>query len=268
MSERVSEVAGSTGRRFAGRVAVVTGGAQGIGKAVCQALGREGAAVAIADVDAEAGAETLEELRSEGIEADFFATDVANPEEVRALFVGTHRRFGDVHVLVNNAGIGWTVPLERLEVADFDRVIAVNLRGALLAAKYALPYMKASGGAIVNIVSTRAFMSEPDTESYAASKGGLLALTHALAISLGRYRIRVNAISPGWIDTSGWKKRANRRPARLSEIDHSQHPAGRVGIPEDIARAVLFLADPEAGFITGANLVIDGGMTVKMIYAE
>jgi len=254
--------------QFLGKVAVVTGGAQGIGKAVCQAFGRAGASVVIADCDEEAGAETLEELRAEGIATAYFQTDVAEPGDVEALFAKAVAAFGGVDVIVNNAGIGATVPVEELDIAVFDRVIAVNLRGAVLTAKYGVPHMKRSGGAIVNIVSTRAFMSEPNTESYSASKGGLLALTHALAISLSRYRIRVNAVSPGWIDTTGWKKRSARRPAKLTKEDHEQHPAGRVGVPEDVARAVLFLADPASEFITGANLIVDGGMTVKMIYAE
>jgi len=254
--------------QFEDKVAVVTGGAQGIGKAVCQAFGRAGARVAIADCDEEAGAETLEELQAEGIPGAFVRTDVAEPGDVEALFAKVAEAFGGVDVIVNNAGIGATVPVEELDIAVFDRVLAVNLRSAVLTAKYGLSLMKNSGGAIVNIVSTRAFMSEPDTESYSASKGGLLALTHALAISLSRYRIRVNAVSPGWIDTTGWKKRSNRRPAHLTKEDHEQHPSGRVGVPEDVARAVLFLADPRSEFITGANLIVDGGMTVKMIYAE
>ena len=252
--------------RFQGKVAVVTGGAQGIGKAVCQAFGREGASVAVADCDEEAGVETVEELKAEGIEAVFVPTDVGIPEHVEALFGRVGEALGGVDVIVNNAGIGVTKPLEELDIADFDRVVAVNMRSALLTAKFGLPHMKRSGGAIVNIVSTRAFMSEPDTESYSASKGGLLALTHSLAISLARYRIRVNAVSPGWIDTSNWKKKSARRPAVLSRIDHEQHPAGRVGVPEDVARVVLFLADPASEFITGANVIVDGGMTVKMIY--
>ncbi|MGC8779158.1 MAG: SDR family oxidoreductase, partial [Candidatus Caldatribacteriaceae bacterium] len=122
--------------------------------------------------------------------------------------------------------------------------------------------------AIVNIASTRALMSEPHTEAYSAAKGGVLSLTHALAVSLAPRHIRVNAISPGWIEVSVWKKKALRKEPELRPIDHLQHPAGRVGRPEDIASACLFLASPEAGFITGANLVIDGGMTVKMLYAE
>ena len=129
---------------------------------------------------------------------------------------------------------------------------------------------RAGGGAIINIASTRALMSEPDTFAYSASKGGLLALTHSLAISLGPI-IRVNAISPGWIDTSGWRRgEAGQAPAReaLRPIDHAQHPAGRVGRPEDVAWACTFLASDLAGFITGQNLIVDGGMTVKMIYVD
>jgi len=152
--------------------------------------------------------------------------------------------------------------------ADWDRVISVNLRGAYLCSRYATPHMP-RGSAIVNIASTRALMSEPDTEPYAASKAGLLGLTHALALTLGERGIRVNAISPGWIDVSNWKKSSARRQVELSERDHGQHPAGRVGRPEDIAELCLFLSDTQrSGFITGQNFVCDGGMTKKMLYVE
>ncbi len=251
-----------------GDVAVVTGGAQGIGKAICHALGCAGARVVITDCDEEAGRECLADLKEDEIDAIFVPADVAKADDVARLMHRSAEHFDGVRIIVNNAGIGHTIPIEDLEIEDFDRVIDVNLRSAVLTAKYALPYMKQTGGTIVNIASTRAFMSEPNTESYAASKGGLIALTHAMAVSLGQYKIRVNALSPGWIETSEWKKRANRRPAHLSATDHEQHPAGRVGKPEDIARAVLFLVDPTADFITGTNMTIDGGMTVKMIYAD
>lgn len=254
-------------QRFEGKVALVTGGAQGIGLAVCEHLGVEGAKIAFCDIDEEAGTEALERLEAKGIEALFVQADVASERECAAFVHAATSRFGGVHILCNNAGIMHVSPPEELSLEDFDRVIAVNLRGAMAMAKHAVPHMKAAGGgAIVNIASTRALMSEANTESYSASKGGILALTHALAISLGGYGIRVNAISPGWIETSAWKKRSARRPAELRAIDHRQHPAGRVGRPEDIARAVAFLCDPAADFITGVNLVVDGGMTVKMIY--
>ena len=254
-------------RRFEGKVALVTGGAQGIGLAVCEHLGREGAKIAIADIDDEAGQEAIERLEGQGIEALYVRADAASGADCAAFVKAAAERFGGVHIVCNNAGIFHASPPEELSLEMFDRVIAVNLRGAMAVTKHAIPHPKAAGGgAIVNIASTRALMSEPNTESYSASKGGILALTHALAISLGPYRIRVNAISPGWIETSEWKKRSARRPAELREVDHLQHPAGRVGRPEDIARAVAFLCDPAADFITGVNLVVDGGMTVKMIY--
>ncbi|HLS90047.1 MAG TPA: glucose 1-dehydrogenase [Limnochordia bacterium] len=255
-------------KRFEGTIALVTGGGQGIGRAVSFAFAREGAHVVVADIDVEAGEECVAEVKAQGGAATFLATDVGDEASVKNLMGEVERRFGRLHYLCNNAGISYNAPLEELPIAAFDRVIAVNLRGPLLCTKYALPLMRAAGsGSVVNIVSTRALMSEANTESYSASKGGLLALTHALAVSLGP-QIRVNAISPGWIETSAWQKRSRRQPVELTERDHLQHPAGRVGKPEDIARAVLFLCDPEADFITGINLVIDGGMTIKMIYEE
>jgi NAD(P)-dependent dehydrogenase (short-subunit alcohol dehydrogenase family) len=147
-------------------------------------------------------------------------------------------------------------PVTDLSLDEWRRVLDVNLTGAFLLAKHAAPRLRQAQGAIVNIASTRALMSEPDTEAYAASKGGLVALTHALAMSLGP-KVRVNCISPGWIDTAG---------EELSEADHAQHPAGRVGRPEDVAELVAWLSSPKSEFVTGANFVIDGGMTRKMIY--
>jgi NAD(P)-dependent dehydrogenase (short-subunit alcohol dehydrogenase family) len=146
-------------------------------------------------------------------------------------------------------------------------MIRANLTGSFLMAKHAVPHLRAGRGAIVNIASTRALQSEPDTEAYSASKGGLVALTHALAVSLGP-DIRVNCVSPGWIDTSGWKKRSRRGQEALRPEDHAQHPAGRVGTPEDVAAMVLYLVSDAAGFVTGQNFVVDGGMTRKMIYEE
>ncbi len=253
---------------FTGNTVIVTGGAQGIGMAVTFAFAREGASVVIADIDPEAGEEHLATLLSAGHAAAFLQTDVADESGVRSLMGYTAERFGKVDVLINNAGYMETMPLLDRPVENWDRCLAVNLRGPFLCAKYAVPHMP-PGSTIINIASTRALMSEPDTEPYSASKGGLLGLTHALAASLGPRRIRVNAVSPGWIDVSNWKKRSRRAQAPLSPRDHEQHFAGRVGRPEDIAQACLYLADSErAGFITGQNLVIDGGMTIKMIYEE
>ena len=250
------------------RVAYITGGAQGIGKGIALYLLQRGYRVAITDIDSEAGEECLQEFAHLG-PLLFLAADVREESDVAQSIHDTVARFGRLDALVNNAARAnpYHSPVEELGLEQWRDVLATNLDGAFLAAKYAIPHLRASGGAVINIASTRALQSEANTEAYAASKGALLALTHALALSLGP-QIRVNAISPGWIDTSGWQKRSERRPAELSDADHLQHPAGRVGTPEDIAAMVAFLLSEEAGFITGQNFVVDGGMTRKMIYEE
>jgi hypothetical protein len=250
------------------RVAIVTGGGQGIGRAIAQRLLQDGLRVAIADLDAEAGAEAAAELATLG-EVRALRTDVASEAQVKRLVATTLRGWGRIDALVANAGHADpdSGPLERQTLAAWNRVLATNLTGAWLCAKHAAPALRRSRGAIVTIASTRALQSEPDTEAYAASKGGLVALTHALAISLGP-EVRVNCVSPGWIAVDDWKKRRQRKPPRLSREDHAQHPVGRVGRPEDVAALVSWLLSAQAGFVTGQNHLVDGGMTRKMIYAE
>lgn len=248
------------------KVALVTGGGQGIGKAIVKRFLEEGAGVVVADVDEEAGRETEQELSGIG-PLVFVPADVAVEKDVEHAVAQAAARFGRLDILVNNAGIFSSAPLERLSLDAWNRIIAVNLTGAFLCARHAAPLLRKRGGAVVNIASTRALMSEPHTEAYAASKGGVVALTHALAVSLGP-DIRANCISPGWIEVSEWKKRSARHAPSLREADHRQHPAGRVGTPEDIAALALYLASEEASFITGAHVVADGGMTRKMLYIE
>ena len=252
---------------FHGRAVIVTGGAQGIGMGIARAFAEAGARVAIVDIDATAGQEHAAHLQGLGLDAAFFQADVAQEADVRRLAADVAGRLGGIDVLVNNAGIGHNAPLRARSMEEWDRVLAVNLRAPYMMARYCADELEKNSGAIVNIASTRALMSEPDTEPYAASKGGLLALTHALAVSLGP-KVRVNAISPGWIEVSDWKRSDRCKAPEHRPQDLSQHPAGRVGTPPDIAHACLFLASPAAGFITGANLVVDGGMTVRMIYEE
>ena len=246
------------------KVAVVTGGGQGIGKATSKALLENGYAVVIAELDREAGAETESQYSSRG-RVRFTHTDIADEASVKSLIRDTVRHFRRIDLLVNNAAVSANKPLASLSLTEWNRVLGVNLTGTFLCAKYAAPYLKRTEGSIVNIASTRALMSEPDTEAYSASKGAIVALSHGLALSLGPH-VRVNCISPGWIDVSGWKKKRTVKKRRLSAEDHSQHPCGRVGKPEDISSLILYLASPAAGFITGANFVVDGGMTRKMIY--
>jgi NAD(P)-dependent dehydrogenase (short-subunit alcohol dehydrogenase family) len=244
---------------FNGKTVVVTGAAAGIGQAVARAYAVAGASVVLADVDEKSGRAQTEAFLREGKSASFIRVDVRNEGEVIALVEHAAKTFGGPHILINNAGITRWKSVYELSLAEWEETLNTNLRGAFLCAREAARRMRGNGGGtIVNIASTRALMSEPDTEAYAASKGGLVGLTHALAVSLGPDRIRVNCISPGWIATSGYDE--------LREIDHRQHPAGRVGKPEDIARACLYLTDPQNDFVTGINLVVDGGMTRKMIY--
>lgn len=244
--------------------AVITGGAQGIGKAIARRFMADGIPVVLADNDVEAGRETLAEFLPHG-SVTFVRCDVAQEQDVRRLVRATLRLHGGIRILVNNAAISRGGPVHRLRRTDWDRVMAVNLTGPFLCAKHMATALKAAHGTVINIASTRASMSEPDTEAYSASKGGLVALTHALAASLAP-EVRVNGISPGWIETGSSRKTRTRSLPSLSRADHEQHWAGRVGRPEDIAELAAFLASPAAGFITGANYVVDGGMTRKMIY--
>jgi NAD(P)-dependent dehydrogenase (short-subunit alcohol dehydrogenase family) len=256
-------------QNFKNKTAIVTGGGQGIGKAIVQALSHHEANVVIAEKDEEAGKEVIEWLVGKGSRREslhFVPCDVASEEDVKRLIEETLQQFGRMDILVNNAGLSNFKPFLALSVAEWDEVLNVNLRGAFLCARYAAPHLKEHRkGNIINIASTRALMSEPDSEAYAASKGGLVALTHALAMSLGP-DVRVNAISPGWIEVRDWKKNSQRQKVQHSAQENRIHPVGRVGEPEDIGRAVVYLCSGEAGFITGQNLVIDGGMTRKMIY--
>ncbi|MEW6613318.1 MAG: glucose 1-dehydrogenase [Pseudomonadota bacterium] len=249
-----------------GKVAIVTGGGQGIGKAIARHCLERGLKVVIAEADAEAGQETAAELAALG-DIRCVAADVAREEDVQRTVREAVDGYGRLDYLVNNAGIMIRKPVTELSLAEWRRVLDVNLSSVFLGAKHAAPFLRERRGAIVNIASTRGLMSEPATEAYSASKGGIIALTHALAVSLGP-AVRVNCVSPGWIEAGDWKKRSLRHPVQLREEDHRQHPAGRVGRPEDVASLVLYLLSDEAGFVTGADFVVDGGMTRKMIYVE
>ena len=247
-------------------IALVTGGAQGIGRAVTRHFLQQGGSVVAVDLDAEAGEELASAYGDLG-KLHFVQADVSQEAEVEKVIAETLEQFDSLDVLVNNAGIGVNKPVTELSLGEWNRVIGTNLTGYFLMAKHTAPHLKKTQGAIVNVASSRALMSEADTEAYAASKGGVVALTHALAISLGP-AVRVNAVSPGWIEVREWQKEAEREEPRHREVDKKQHPVGRVGAPEDVAEMIYFLASEKSGFMTGQNIVIDGGMTRKMIYAE
>lgn len=244
---------------------LVTGGAQGIGRATALRLAADGWRVAIADDDAEALAEARAALESVHV----LACDVSDEGEVSRAVEDVVATFGRLDALINNAGITGAAsgPIEELTLTEWNRRIGTNLTGVFLMAKHCAPLLRAARGAIVNVASTRALQSEPNTEAYSASKGGVLALTHALAVSLGP-EVRVNCVSPGWIDARAWRKTSRRDATSLSAEDHAQHPVGRVGQPEDVAAMIAWLLSADAGFVTGQNFVVDGGMTRKMIYVD
>ncbi|HET6554408.1 MAG TPA: SDR family oxidoreductase [Dyella sp.] len=248
------------------KTVLITGGAQGIGRGIAQAVLGAGGNVCIGDRDAEAGRACIEEW-DVGKRAHFFVLDVAREASVIRWIASAKKHFGRIDGLVNNAGIAQphAAPIAELTLADWNRYIATNLTGAFLCCKHAMTDLQKRRGGIVNIASTRALQSEPDTEAYAASKGGLVALTHALAVSAGPH-VRTNAILPGWIATDAWRRPDQRAMPKLSRRDHAQHPAGRVGAPEDIGALAVYLLSPQSGFVTGQCFVVDGGMTIKMQY--
>ncbi|MBZ4663197.1 MAG: bacilysin biosynthesis oxidoreductase BacC [Caloramator sp.] len=246
------------------KTVIITGGGQGIGKGTAKRLLMENYNVVIAEIDKEAGQETVDELKIFG-DIKFICCDVSKEEDIKSLVNKTVGIYGGIDVLINNAAISINKPITELSLEEWNKVISINLTGAFLCSKYCAPYLKQTKGSIINIASTRAFMSEKDTEAYSASKGGIFALTHALAVSLGP-DVRVNCISPGWIEVSELKKQGIRKTPVLSEMDNKQHPAGRVGNVDDVASMILFLIDERNSFITGANFIVDGGMTRKMIY--
>ena len=225
-------------KAFDGKTAVITGGAHGIGKAVAYAFAREGTAVHI--IDKQPG--------------DWFVGDVSDKETLERFASSVIEKSGRIDYLINNA-MPLMKGIDNCSWEEFSYALAVGVTAPFYLTKLFMPYL-APGASVINISSSRDRMSQPQTESYTAAKGGIAALTHAMAVSLSG-KARVNSISPGWIDTTG---------SEITGADARQQPAGRVGKPEDIAEAVLFLCSDKAGFITGENLCIDGGMTKLMIY--
>lgn len=247
------------------KAALVTGGAQGIGRGIVQHLRNEGWRVALFDLDNEAAAE----MQAEDPDLLALTVDVSREEAVDDGFSRLRTWLGDnpLDLIVSNAGIAdpQTGAIEELALADWRRMLDSHVTSAFLTVRAGVPLLRQAGGSVVLMSSTRALQSEPDTEAYAAAKGALLAMSHALAVSLGP-DIRVNCILPGWIETAAHQKSRNRRTPHHSEAEKAQHPAGRIGTPQDIAGLVAFLASDQAGFITGQRFVVDGGMSARMIY--
>ena len=252
---------------LAGRVVLVTGGGNGIGRGIAQAVLGAGGSVALADRDHEALEACLADWQA-GQRAMALRLDVTAPASVEAGIARTLAHFGRLDGLVNNAGVAdpQLPPLEAASWDDWQRGLS-SLHGAFLCCRAALPALRASGqGAVVNIASTRAHQSEPHSEAYAAAKGGLLAFSHALALSEGP-AVRVNAITPGWVETADWQAPSRWSTPQHRPIDHAQHPAGRIGQPQDIGHLTVFLLSALSGFVTGQEFIADGGMSRVMHYA-
>ena len=249
--------------KFKNKVAVVTGGALGIGRCLAQEFAKKGARIAFIDKNKDAGEENLKIIKEMGADAIFFCGDISEEVVLKEFTQKVVEHYNKIDFLINNACISKKGILEPCSYEDFNYVFKVGVTAPYYLTQLFLPYFSSSAS-VVNIASTRAFMSQPNTESYTAAKGGIISLTHAMAVSLSG-RVRVNSVSPGWIDTGKYYDKDY--VPDYSKADQIQHPSGRVGIPMDIVRAVFFLCDPENSFVNGENITVDGGMTKLMIYS-
>ncbi|MGC2400816.1 MAG: SDR family NAD(P)-dependent oxidoreductase [Acidobacteriaceae bacterium] len=245
--------------RLAGKSAVVTGGASGIGAATASLFAAEGARVAVLDRDLPRAEQIAAEIRDTGGEALAFACDVAEEDEVRESVVNVAGRFGPIDVLFTSAGTAFRRTVSDTEAGDWDRLMAINLRGPYLCSKFCLQHFRREGGSIIHVSSVTGITGVRSRAAYSASKGALVALTRTMAMDLASRKIRVNCVCPGFVRT------AMAQPLLSDPVRHerlvSMHPLGRLGEPEDVARAVLFLASDESSWITGASLVVDGGFS-------
>ncbi len=245
-----------------GKVALVTGGVSGIGRAVALALASVGAMVAVADIDEAGGEKIFREIKDHGGDVRFFSCDLTQSGQCAKTVDETWQAFGGLHVLVNAAGVILRATAVETNEADWDHILDVNLKGTFLMCKYALPLMsKSGGGAIVNISSGWGLAGGQSAAAYCASKGGVVLLTKAMALDHANQNIRVNCVCPGDTDTPMLREEARQLGQDTDAFlrDAADRPLGRVGTVEEVARAVLFLAGESATFITGTTLVVDGG---------
>jgi NAD(P)-dependent dehydrogenase (short-subunit alcohol dehydrogenase family) len=248
------------------KIAIVTGGASGIGEATAKLLAIEGAEVAIVDIDNENGRRVADEINEAGGTAGYWHMDISQEEEVENTFTEIYKKYGRLHILVNNAGIAGTAgPSHETSAGDWDTVMGVNLRGTFLCTKYAVPYiLKSGGGSVVNVSSIMGILGGP-TPVYCTSKGGIRTLTKADAVTYARQNIRFNSVHPGYIITPLFRKLAAKTPQGVEgsiQREGERIPMGRMGRPEEIANGILFLASDESSYVTGLEMIIDGGMII------
>ena len=248
--------------RVEGKVALVSGGARGIGAATAKLLAREGAAVVLADVLEEEGKATEAEISERGGRATFLILDVTDEENWQRVIDATVATYGKLDVVVNNAGISGRTTVEETEAETWDRVMAVNGKGVFLGTKLAIPELrKSGGGSIINISSIYGIVGSETSAAYHASKGAVRIFTKAAAIQYASEGIRVNSVHPGFVDSP--MTAASHALPEVHDLRVGRTPLGRMGTPEDIAAGILYLASDESSFVTGSELVIDGGMTAQ-----
>jgi cyclopentanol dehydrogenase len=255
--------------RLDGRVALVTGAGEGIGRGCALVLAASGAQVFVNDKNPASGEKTAETIRKSGGHADFLQADVSDGDAVAAMFDAVAQRTRALHILVNNAGVNLFKGIQETSLAEWNAVFNVDSMGIYIVTKSALPLLKAAEkSSIINIASVHAQLTVPNMTAYAAAKGAVLAMGRSLAQELGPFGIRVNTISPGFIDTpllNSWLATEPDAVATMQRIN-GYHPLGRIGRPEDIGNLITFLAGDESGFITGANILIDGGLTTRLMH--
>ena len=254
--------------RLKNKVCIVTGGALGIGRATCLLFAREGAKVAVTDVLNSEGAQLAREIAAAGGTAEYWHLDVSSEKEVRDVFTKIHQRFGKIDVLVNNAGIaGINKPTHEVTEQDWDKLMSVNVKGVFFCTKYAVPYMKsARHGSIINLSSIYGMIGAGDNPPYHASKGAVRLMSKNDAVLYAPDNIRVNSVHPGFIWTPMVEGAARESGAGVKDfckIIEARHPLGHMGEPDDIAWGIVYLASDESKFVTGSELVIDGGYTAQ-----
>lgn len=246
--------------RLKDKVAIITGGTFGIGEATAYLFAKEGAKVVIAARNKEKGARVVQKIKENRGEAMFVRTDVSVEEDIINLMNETVKEYGKIDILFANAGIGDMGDVEDVTLEDWNRTISVDLTGLFLSNKYAIAEMrKTGGGSIINCASILGHVGQPSVSAYAAAKGGVVNLTRSLAVENAKYNIRVNAVCPGYIETDILSGLTDEMLEHLKSL----HPVGRLGKPEEVAYPVLFLASDESSFVTGANLLVDGGYTAQ-----
>jgi NAD(P)-dependent dehydrogenase (short-subunit alcohol dehydrogenase family) len=254
-----------------GHVCIVTGAGIGIGKGIAEVFLDAGCEVVIAEVNRLRGEEAAQEFQAKYGRGLFVEVDVSKDADCKRMVEETVKAYGKVDTLVNNAGVNFVKPTLEMTVDDWDRVVNVDLRGTFLCSKYALEYMvKAGTGSVINIASVHTRATLAGAAPYAASKGGVMQMTASMAIEFAPYGVRINALSPGLIDTVIWRQIQDVAEDKQAVVQHwmDNIPLGRVGTPQEMGQVALFLASDEASYVTGANLLADGGMTSQLINKE